>query len=229
LAQISGEGVCNPAAGSEFACYYGDQLYTVPLNQWAVDAYGNWYANPKVISAYHNPMSTSFDRAQSGTIGSSIAPSTVRVMASYERVLTNKISLEGRFGAAFGGAPDSGFADLIHAEARGKYWFSGMGNGLRLFGLLGAGLGQVDAKKELAVTEFAADNSPVHSVACPPMQDCYVTVTAYRKLGTTFVTGGLGALLNLGGHGPVLEVSGRFMFPESGLVLLPSLGWIVGF
>jgi hypothetical protein len=182
------------------------------------------------VSAIHDPTSPTYQPAQSGQIGSSLAPSTIRVMASYERFLTDQIAVEGRLGAAFGGAPDSGFADLLHIGVRGKYWFSGMGPGLRLFGLLGGGLGQVDAKKELAVREFAADNSLTYQAYCGGAPDCLISpITAYKKLGTTFITAGLGAFLNLGDHGPVLELDGKVMLPASGFVVQPTLGWMLGF
>lgn len=213
LAQISGDAVCNPAAGSDFTCYAGEEVYAVPA-----------------VSMTHDPMSPTYDPTQSGRIGSSLAPSTIRVLASYERFFTDKIAVEGRLGAAFGGAPDSGFADLLHIGVRGKYWFSGMGPGLRLFGLLGAGMGQVDAKKELAVREFAADNSEAYRQYCGGQPYCRVSpITAYKKLGTTFVTAGIGAFLNLGDHGPVVELNGRVMLPASGFVVQPTLGWMLGF
>jgi hypothetical protein len=202
----------------------------------------SWYHNPTHVTNVHEDgtpwldpatgmqtLVSTFDKRQSGEIGSALAPSTLRVMLTYERLVSAKIGVEGRAGAAFGGAPDTGFANLLHLSLRGKYWFSGTGPGLRLFGLLGVGMGQVDAKKPVTIAEHGINHSPVHQAYCGGDANCFLEVTAYKSLGTTFVTGGIGAFLNLGGHGPSVEVNGRIMFPESGFVIQPTGGWLIGF
>ncbi len=240
-----------------FECYLGNQPYAAPSFRYA----GNFFVEPltqtPTPSTYHHPQGAlvredtgdvvldatgnpiaSYTPAQSGTIGSTLAPSTIRVMLTFERLLTAKIGLEGRAGAALGGSPSSGLVDLLHLALRGKYWFSGTGPGLRLFGLLGTGMGRVDAKKEVTVQEFWHDNSPTYNAYCRDPNPnvplvgqpaCYVPVTAYKQMGNFFVTGGIGAFLNLGGHGPSLELNARIMFPDSGFVVQPTGGWLVGF
>lgn len=244
LAQMSGSGTCNPFVDNDYACYVGDSRYEAPAFKYPM---GSMFPST-TPSTYHNPLSPDYDPRQSGVIGSTLAPSTIRVMLTYERMLSENIGLEGRAGAAFGGSPEAGLFDQLHLEARGKYWFSGTGPGLRLFGILGAGLGQVDAKKAITVAEYggfvpdandpnqfvpnpAGDDSPTYQLYCEPYANprCFLPVTAYKSLGAAFVTGGVGAFLNLGGHGPSVEVNGRIMFPQSGFVVQPTGGWVVGF
>ncbi len=228
FASVSGTSVCSPApeVNSAFECYLGSRYYQTPLFQY--DAAGN---PTQVISQYNNPASPSYDPLQSGQIGSTLALSTLRALVSFEHLFTSKIGVEGRAGLAFRGAPSSGTVDLLHAAVRAKYWFTGTGPGLRIFGLVGGGLAQVDAQQSITVREFQGDNSPAfNTTACNQTQpSCDLAVTAYKKLGTTFVTGGLGAFMNLGGHGPSFELNGRIMFPASGFVVQPNVGWLIGF
>lgn len=220
LAQVGDEGICNSLSGSGYVCYVDGQTYAVP--QFAANG---------AISQYHHPESLSYDAQQSGVIGSALAPSTVRILATYERLITPNIGIEGQAGTAFGGAPASSIAKLLHLAVRGKYWFSGTGPGLRVYGSLGGGIGQVDAKKSVYVAEFAQDNSIFYQLSCDPVTEptCVRSVSAYKSLGTSFVTGGLGAFLNLGGHGPNLELNARVLFPESGFVIAPMGGYSFGF
>jgi hypothetical protein len=231
LAHMDGTGVCNPVlSGDDYECYVAETIrYSAP----AVRA-------DNTLSPYHNPASGSpaYSPGRSGQISSSLAPSSVRILAAVERVFTSKLTGEGRVGLSIGGPPGRGIGSKIHLGARGKYWFSGLGKGLRLFGTVGAGLGQVDGQAGVTVQDFQADGGPLYQsyaqsnspycVTSDP-QHCQLPATAFKKLGPAFVGAGLGAYYNLGGHGPVLEVTGQVMLPTTGLVIQPAGGWMVGF
>jgi hypothetical protein len=236
LAQMSATGgVGNPLTGSKYTCYLDDAPYAVPNFRYTDPATGS-NVQTTTPSRHHHPEGIDettgqpgYDALQSGSIPSALALSTIRVMATYERMLSENFGAEGRLGVAFNGKPDSGFVDLLHLEARAKYWFSGNGPGFRLFGLLGAGLGQVDAQKKIFVNEFDVDHSPTYHEKCASPGLCSLEVTAYKSLGKVFITGGVGAFWNLGGHGPSAEANVRIMLPESGFVIQPTLGYLVGF
>jgi len=237
LAQISATGgVCNPDTGSKYSCYLDDKPYGVASFVYGgVDPVTMQQTQTTTPSTVHNPLDAAgnpnpnYDPLQSGQIPSTISPSTIRILATFERMLSENFGAEGRLGIALRGKPDSGFVDLLHLEARAKYWFSGNGPGLRLFGLLGAGIGQVDAQKKIYVNELQPDNSPTYNEKCPGALYCPVEVTAYKSLGKAFITGGLGVFYNLGGHGPSVELNARIMLPESGFVIQPTGGYLVGF
>jgi hypothetical protein len=233
MAQMDGSGVCNPAvSGDEYECYVAETIrYSAPTVQ----------ADGVTLSPFHNPASGSADYSpgRSGQISSSLAPSSVRIMASIERVFTSSLTAEARLGMSIGGPPGRGIGSKLHLGARGKYWFSGLGKGLRLFGTVGAGLGQVDGQAGVTVQDFQVDGGPLYqsyaqgnSPYCVNAQGvpyCQLPATAFKKMGPAFVGAGLGAYYNLGGHGPVLEVTGQVMLPATGLVIQPAGGWMVGF
>jgi len=155
-----------------------------------------------------------------GSLNGGLAPGTVRVMASYERLFTGNIGAEARIGFAFNGGPQgSGPAFLpLHVEVRGKYWFGQdvfTRKGLRPYVAVGGGLAQVDAK--LAVNIY--DPSIMGGSTTPQLD-------AYRKLGQAFIGGGGGAMYAFGvNHGLVLNLNFMLMLPATGFVVEPSLGY----
>lgn len=198
--QLSGEGICKD--NTEFVCFVQDEPYYIGTDPNSVG----------------------------GSFGNSIDLATVRVLLSYERIFANRFGIEGRAGVAFNGAPNSSL--LVHLGVRAKYWFSGTARGFRPYVMAGGGYGQVDGKKLVIVQEQTGTTDGWGRVtgACPdPTVPCNLNVNAYRKLGTSFITGGGGAFWNLGGHGPAFEVNVRYMMPASGLVFQPNVGYLVGF
>src|SRR6185295_3000352 len=103
-----------------------------------------------------------------GNIDGGFRTATTRVMLSYERVIGSMFSLEGRFGFAFNGGPESAKSQggdsstflPFHAEARAKLYFTKVyrndGTGLKGpsgFVMLGGGLAQVDPHVTVQVAE----------------------------------------------------------------------------
>lgn len=58
---------------------------------------------------------------------------------------------------------------------------------------------------------------------------CKFSVDAGSQHGSLFVGVGAGAWLNLGGHGPQLELMAKILFPETGISLQPALSYVYGF
>jgi len=162
---------------------------------------------------------------QGGNLNGGAAPGTVRLLLSYERVIWRNLAGEVRAGFAFNGgpkAPDGTSFLPIHLELRAKYWFGRdvfSKKGFRPYGYLGGGIAQVDAK--LTVTVY----DPVSNPAQPTPQ-----LDAYRKFGQSFISFGVGAMYAFAPtHGLVLNVGAMYLFPASGLVLEPTLGYEIGF
>lgn len=163
--------------------------------------------------------------------GGSIAPgfrmATVRVLASVDYVLKTYLSVGLRVGWAFGGGPraieynseghpigKSKFLP-VHAEARGTLWLRSLGkSGLHPYVHLSTGLAEVDA------------NTPINA----KLNGQTRKLDAWRKMGPIFVGGGGGAVYSINRtFGVQLNVNAMYMLPNTGLVLEPSLGGIVGF
>jgi len=243
LAFVSGTGICDPMENEQFACYLNDEPYLLadPIE----------YSEPAVggalIKAYGG----------NGVIGSAFTPGSIRILATYERMFTPNISAGASVGLAFSPVPDS--ATALHIDGHGKYWFSGNGQGLKLFASVGLGLGQVDVSKSVEVLETAyqdtgywmsqspdgdsiarpdnvdpgapANGTGYETGYCPDpnSETCQFSVDATTSYGTTFIAAGIGAWLNLGGHGPQAELLGKLLFPASGVSIQPTLTYVVGF
>lgn len=235
FAYLSGSNVCG--SPSDFNCYFGGgTAYTT----------GGSKQNGAPASKY------------SGNINGGFATGTIRLLASYERILVGNLGAEGKLGFAFNGGPKTpqGQSFLpVHAEVRGKYWFGKnvfSKKGLRPYVHLGGGLAQVDVKLPTTVVDCfrvpvapppGADPDFVTRADCQNGRPAsatqssvqsgqngrQVTLDAYRKLGQGFVTIGGGAMYAFGkSHGLVLNLSFMYMLPSSGVVFEPSLGYVLG-
>lgn len=242
LAFVSGTGICDQVENPDFACYLNDEPYVLadPIE------YAEPAADGAIVKAYGG----------NGVIGSAFAPGSIRLLASYDRMVTANISVGANVGLAFSPIPDGPTA--LHIDGHGKYWFSGNGDGLKLFTTLGFGLGRVDASKSVQVLETAyrdtgywMSQSTDGTVArpgnvnpgprsggtgystgyCPDpdSETCQFAVDATTSYGTTFLALGIGAWLNLGGHGPQAELLGKILFPKSGVSLQPTVTYVIGF
>lgn len=194
FAFLSGKDVC---AGKDFSCFYGGGI---PYPAAATDG------GPRPNYA--------------GNLNGGAAPGTIRLLASYERLVTPNIGVGGRLGFAFGGGPKAanGASFLpVHIEVRGKYWI-GRGvfsrKGLRPYVFLGGGMAQVDAKLTVTILDTKSGQHQLD---------------AYRKLGQGFIAGGGGAMYAFGqNHGLVVNLNLMYMLPASGPVIEPSLGYEFG-
>jgi hypothetical protein len=132
FAYLSGSSVCGTP--SDFNCYFGG---------------GTPYTNRNGFPA----------SKYSGNINGGFATGTIRLLASYERILVGNLGAEARLGFAFNGGPKTpqGQAFLpVHAEVRGKYWFGKnvfAKKGLRPYVHLGGGLAQVDVRLPTTVVD----------------------------------------------------------------------------
>jgi hypothetical protein len=199
FAMMSGSQVCGGNADISYSCFEnGDPYRGVPNQNFA------------------------------GTIDGGFRTATARVMLSYERVISSLFSLEGRFGFAFNGGPESAKSQggdsskfvPFHAEARAKLYFTKIyrddGRGLKGpsgFVMLGGGLAQVDPHVSVPVAEcrqtglgtaFVPGTANVITEAenqCASSTNRALQVKdvdVYQRLGRGFVTGGIGFRYGIG-------------------------------
>ncbi len=201
FAMISGDQVCSRGADPSYSCFEnGDPYRGVPNRNFA------------------------------GNIESGFRPATGRLMLSYERAVSSLISLEGRFGFAFNGGPESARSEggdnsrflPFHAEGRAKLYFTrvysenGMGlRGPSGFVMLGGGLAQVDPHVSVPVAECRQTGLDQPYVPgsgneiTPAEDECARSanralqvkdVDVYKRLGQGFVTAGVGFRYGIGKH-----------------------------
>jgi hypothetical protein len=180
---------------------------------------------------------------------------TLRALFSYDRFLTDNISLGVRFGFAFSGAP-SGFFPL-HFEGRGTYYFGDVVRGRSSFVpymAVGAGVAQVDTRVAVEMVDCKPDatngmvNSPLAYTQCTGALEVnqglidpvngraqLKTLDAYKSLGKVFATLSPGLMVQLSKQvSGVVNVGVLFMTDESKSTSLlvnfePTLGLVLGF
>jgi len=155
---------------------------------------------------------------------------TGRVLLGIDHALFDNFSVGARAGFAFGGGPKGendarGFLPL-HLEGRLAYWFGHepfAKTGVRPYVFVGGGLAQVDVRTRVTVVE---SDRPSYQPDNPPEQ----ILVVWKKMGQGFAGLGAGLIYNLTESGGIVaEVKGMFMFPSSGQVLEPSVGYALGF
>ena len=178
--------------------------------------------------------------------GSSVggfARGSLRLLLSYDRGVLPKLTVGGRIGLAFNGAPagvDEPALLPLHLEVRVSYWLFGTETErVRPFVFVGGGLAQVELQKDLVVQDCSTQPSRAQFQDCidkqgdfesPPENLPEVEVTATRRLGRGFATAGIGVYVPVyHSLGLVPAVGGLLMFPEVGFVLQPSLGATIAF
>lgn len=230
FAMVSGTQVCSPGADPAYACFENGNPYVgVPNTNYG------------------------------GSIDRGFQPSTARIMLSYERVLSSLFTIEGRFGFAFNGGPESrrslgGDSSKFlpyHAEGRVKLYFTRVfredGSGLRGpsgFAMLGGGLAQVDPKVTVPIGECRLNRAPPATpgealVLEPEEGACRDSanrvfevneVDVYQRLGQGFISGGVGFRYGFGRHvAAIVNLNAQFLLPSTGFTLSPSLGVAAGF
>jgi hypothetical protein len=198
FAMMSGSQVCGNNADISYSCFEnGDPYRGVPNQNYA------------------------------GNIDGGFRPATARVMLSYERAISSLFSLEGRFGFAFNGGPESAKSEggdsskfvPFHAEARAKLYFTKVyrddGAGLKGpsgFVMVGGGLAQVDPHVSVPVAECrqtglgSAFVPGAPNEITPAENICSMSanralsvkdVDVYQRLGRGFVTAGVGFRLGI--------------------------------
>jgi hypothetical protein len=184
---------------------------------------------------------------EAGAVGSGFHSSTMRALLTYERFVTDEISLGARVGFAFGGAPEDFFP--LHFEARGTYYFGPIPESRVLFVpfvALGVGAAQVDSKASATIVEcregaeeFCTSDppAPVNTGFLDPMSGGgrLRTIDAYKTLGKAFIVVSPGARFLLADNLAVMANLGLMLMTEEEqsssvfLTLQPSVGANFGF
>jgi len=155
---------------------------------------------------------------------------TGRVLVGIDHAIADNFSVGARAGFAFGGGPKGendarGFLPL-HLEARIAYWFGEehfAKSGFRPYVFAAGGIAQVDARTRVTVFE---STRPSYQPDNPPEQ----ILVVWKKMGQGFGGLGGGVVYNLTESSGILaEVKAMMMFPSSGMVLEPTVGYTFGF
>jgi hypothetical protein len=199
IALVSGQDVCSPQGWNDnFRCY---------------DTVANQQLPVPILPAPYDSTSVSTTAVYAST----------RVLLSFDRVLTDNITIGARVGMGFGGSPEF---RAYHVEARGAYWFTPLDTpGLEPYVGVAGGMAQVDAGVDAwRIEALPAGTAPETPLPAP------VSYRAYKLMGQAFAALNAGAVLPIGPSlGLQANVDLMLMFPSSGVVIEPSLGGIVGF
>lgn len=174
---------------------------------------------------------------------------TVRALISAEYAITSNFLAGARVGMAFNGGPNAynytgrgqvnttvvevqkGKAFFpVHLEARLTYHIVSLAKpGFHPYIHVGGGMAQVDAKMTVPVcrNNYLSADSPCQAPGSPSLDTRNVTV--WKRVGRNFVTAGGGLMYPFGNFGAVLNVNFMYMLPDSGIVIEPSLGAVMGF
>lgn len=177
---------------------------------------------------------------QANAIAGGFAFSTIRILVGIDRVFAENFTAGARLGYAFNGGPetDSGTAFLpVHAEARVAYWFGNKpfaSKGLRPYVFLAGGLAQVDAKIPVDIKEETDPSirGEYEDYIRDDNQDFPESqkLDAWKKMGQGFVSAGGGIQYAAKpNHAFFVDLRVMQMFPTSGTVISPSLGYTIGF
>lgn len=219
IAAVSSDGACDVEArnSDNWVCFEGNQSYQGTPSRGAM-----------------------------GKIDGGFALATMRVMASYER-LVGPFGFEGRVGFAFNGGPtpQKGSAFFpVHLEGRAKWWIRGTKAfsepGFRPWIHVGGGMAQFDTKVPVDIVDCASPPVPQAQFAdcraAGSAQEAQMyhgvrkSLTAVKQLGLGFATVGGGVMYAIApNHGPVLNVNLVVPFPTISFVVEPSLGYVFGF
>jgi hypothetical protein len=179
-----------------------------------------------------------------GAVGGGFHSSTMRALLTYERFVTDEISLGARVGFAFGGAPENFFP--LHFEARGTYYFGAIPESRTLFVpfvAVGVGAAQIDSKASATIVDCNAGReddctgAPLNTGLLDPMTGAahQRTIDAYKTLGKAFLVVSPGARFLLADNVAVLANLGLMLMTEEEqsksvfLTVQPSVGANFGF
>lgn len=169
-----------------------------------------------------------------GNIKTTLIPATFRVLLSIDRIVSPHVTLGGRVGMAFNGGPakmgfnvqsDGTYVPTqksnffpAHIEVRGAYWFKSLDElGLHPYVGLSGGVAEVDGK--ITVKAYTETRPRIER-----------RLDVWRKLGIGFASLSTGALYTFTKHhGVQLNLNAMVFFPSAGLVLEPSVGYVLAF
>ena len=155
-----------------------------------------------------------------GTVPSTIAAATTRLLASYEFAISPNLTLGARAGWAFGGGPDTQNGKSFmpfHGELRASYYLLTLDQKVRPYVHIGGGLAQVDTRIR---------SVPVRP-ATAPNQD--VALDVWKKAGQSFGTVGGGLVVAFSDSlAAKVNLNLMALFPSSGLSIEPSVGVVYG-
>jgi hypothetical protein len=146
---------------------------------------------------------------------------TTRIMAGFDFLIADNVTLGTRLGYAFGTAPGRALSHF-HGEARAAFWF-GKGSfthqRVRPFVVVVGGLAQVDDKLDVPIFETDLKKG---------LYDTQ-TLTAWRHAGWLFAGAGGGVVIPVGaGQGMLAELKVQTLFPNMVVALAPSIGYTLG-
>ena len=176
---------------------------------------------------------------QANAIAGGFTLATIRVLVGIDRLISDNFTAGARLGYAFNGGPetDNGTAFLpIHAEARIAYWLGdkpfSKPKGLRPYFFLAGGLAQVDAKIPVDVKEDHGAHADWPDYVRDDLQDFPDSqkLDAWKKMGQAFVGAGGGVMYaTQANQGFFVDLKLMQMFPTSGTVIAPEIGYTMGF
>jgi len=149
---------------------------------------------------------------------------TTRIMAGFDFLVADNVTLGTRLGYAFGVAPGHALSHF-HGEARVAYWFGKVPfshTRVRPFIVVVGGLAAIHDKLDVPIFESAPD----------PRKGLYdsQTLTVWRQAGAAFAGAGGGVVIPIGGgQGVSAELKVQAHFPDVVLAMAPSLGYAIGF
>jgi len=155
------------------------------------------------------------------SVSGGLGLATTRILAGYDRLFGNNVTLGVKVGFAFnGGPPSTGGKNFMpyHVEGRFAYVFGAhpfSTTGFRPYLTANGGLAQVDSRVTVQVND--------------PMNGGDLTLAAWKKAGTSFVGGGAGLMwLTSPGSGFVAELRFQQLFSSSGSGLGLQIGYAFG-
>jgi len=147
---------------------------------------------------------------------------TTRIMAGFDYLIADNVTLGARLGYVLGVAPGRSFSHF-HGEARVAFWFGKEPFArvrVRPYIVVVGGIAEIDDKLDVPIveTDLAKGVYPTQ------------TLTAWRHTGGVFAGGGGGVMIPLGaGQGVLAELKIQALFPDVGISISPSIGYAVGF
>jgi len=190
---------CSDGVGSPYRCFFADSTWAHPT--------------PGEVVPGSNQVSKG---------GAILA--TTRILAGYERVMLDNVTLGARLGAVIHGkalrlTTDRSFM-VFHGEARGSYWIGDKPfthKGFRPYVFLAAGVGEADGKITVDYM-LQTDASKVNKVA------------AWKRSGPAFVGAGAGLQWAISKtHGPLAELRYLQFMGPSVPVIAVDVGYAMGF
>jgi hypothetical protein len=211
----------------KFACYYSDKPYFL-----ATTTDGS---SPTQYNSLAGPAPRYWDGGTAAGIGFG----SIRILLAYDMMLLEKVSGGVNAGVALSPIPGAGIVGFGPVDStttvqvvETAYEDSGYRRQQpRAMATTPARTGPAGLAHGTAFDSglcLTPDNLP-QGAATLQNEFCQLPVQAGTTFGNAFLSLGVGAWFNLGGHGPQLELYGKILFPQTGVSLLPALSYVYGF